>query len=85
MDRKKVLWVFALKHRDGIASFLKGHVSQREDVCGRINDFIVYLFILRGMIEEDRAHTRTVTESSKGMDFKISESPEFDRDVLPGD
>lgn len=53
LDRKMVLWVFAMKHRDGIASYLKGHVSQREDVRGRINDLIVYLLLLRGMIEDE--------------------------------
>lgn len=53
LDRKMVLWIFAMKHRDGIASFLKGHRSQREDIRGRINDLIVYLVLLRGMIEEE--------------------------------
>ena len=53
MDRKAVLWVYAMKHRDGIAAFIKGHKSQREDVRGRINDLIVYLCLLRGMVEED--------------------------------
>lgn len=48
-----VLWIFAMKHRDGIVAWLRGHRSQREDVRGRINDLIVYLFILRGMIEEE--------------------------------
>jgi hypothetical protein len=51
---EKVLWTYAIKHRDGIASWLRGHESQREDVTGRINDFIVYLCILRGMIEARR-------------------------------
>jgi hypothetical protein len=54
LDRKMILWIFAMKHRDGIASYLKGHQSQREDVRGRINDLIVYLLILRGMIEEEK-------------------------------
>lgn len=53
LDRKMVLWIFAMKHRDGITSFLKGHRSQREDVRGRINDLIVYLFLLRGMIDDE--------------------------------
>lgn len=52
LSREKVLWVFAMKHRDGIASYLKGHTSQREDVRGRINDLIVYLVLLRGMLDE---------------------------------
>lgn len=58
LPREKVLWVFAMKHRDGIASYLKGHTSQREDVRGRINDLIVYLVLLRGMIE-DQANALT--------------------------
>jgi len=53
LDRKKVLWVFAMKHRDGIASYLQGHTSQRENVRGRINDLIVYMCLLRGMIDEE--------------------------------
>ena len=53
MDRKMILWLYAMKHRDGIASYIKGHKSQREDVRGRINDFIVYLCLLRGMIDEE--------------------------------
>ena len=53
LDRKKILWVYAMKHRDGIASYIKGHKSQREDVRGRINDLIVYLCLLRGMIDEE--------------------------------
>ena len=52
IPREKVLWVYAMKHKDGIASHLNGHTSQREDVRGRINDLIVYLFLLRGMLDE---------------------------------
>jgi len=53
IDRKQVLWVYAMKHKDGIASFLKGHVSQREDVRGRINDLITYLLLLYTMVNEE--------------------------------
>ena len=52
-DRKKVLMTYMLKHIDGIAAFVKGHRSQREDVRGRITDCIVYLMLLWGMIEEE--------------------------------
>lgn len=51
LDRKYILWVFVKKHLDGIISFIRGHKSQREDVRGRINDAIVYLFLLRCMID----------------------------------
>lgn len=53
LKREEVLWVYAMKHRDGIASYIQGHTSQREDVRGRINDLIVYLFLLRGMVEQN--------------------------------
>ena len=52
-DRKKVLMTYMLKHIDGIAAYVKGHKSQREDVTGRITDCIVYLMLLWGMIEEE--------------------------------
>jgi NTP pyrophosphatase (non-canonical NTP hydrolase) len=56
ISRESVLWIDAMKHKDGIASYIRGHKSQREDVRGKINDLIVYLCILRGMIEESTAN-----------------------------
>ena len=53
VDRKKVLMTYMLKHVDGIAAYVKGHESQREDVTGRITDCIVYLMLLWAMIEEE--------------------------------
>ena len=50
-DKKMILWVYLMKHIDGICSYIKGHRSQREEVQGRLTDAIVYLFILWGMIE----------------------------------
>ena len=53
LDPKMVLWIYLMKHIDGIASHIKGHKSQREDVRGRLTDAIVYLCILWGMIEKE--------------------------------
>lgn len=53
IDRKLVLWTYLRKHIDGITSYLRGHVSQREDVRGRINDALVYLLLLRAMIDDE--------------------------------
>ena len=53
-NRQKVLMTYLLKHIDGIASFVNGYKSQREDVRGRITDAIVYLCLLWGMIEDDK-------------------------------
>ena len=52
-DQKMVLWIYLMKHIDGIAAHIKGHRSQREDVRGRLTDAIVYLCILWGMIESE--------------------------------
>ena len=51
--QEMVLWIYLMKHIDGIASYIKGHRSQREDVEGRLTDAIVYLCILWGMIAEE--------------------------------
>lgn len=55
MTREQVLIVYLLKHIDGITSYANGHKSQREDVRGRINDAIVYLFLLRAMVEDEKS------------------------------
>ena len=54
LSKEQVLWVYFMKHVDGIASYLNGHKSQREDVTGRLTDAIVYLCILWGMIESQK-------------------------------
>ena len=53
IDQKMVLWIYLMKHIDGIATYIKGHKSQRENVRGRLTDAIVYLCILWGMIAEE--------------------------------
>ena len=58
LDKKGVLWVYLMKHVDGVASYIKGHHSQREDVRGRMTDIIVYLSLLWGMIEEESAEEK---------------------------
>ena len=57
--QEKVLMVYLLKHIDGIIAYIDGHKSQRENVEGRITDAIVYLLLLRGMVENDRINKRT--------------------------
>ena len=50
----KVIMVYLLKHIDGINAHIDGHKSQRENVEGRIIDVIVYLFLLYGLITEEK-------------------------------
>lgn len=54
-SRETVLSIFANKHWRGIRAWIRGHKSQREDVRGRINDMIVYLTLLRAMLEAQEA------------------------------
>lgn len=61
LRREKVLLVYAVKHWDGITAHVNGHTSQREDVRGRINDLIVYLCLLRGMIDETQTDRANIT------------------------
>jgi hypothetical protein len=55
LTREQVLWVFFNKHKDGVASYINGHKSQREDVRGRIKDMMVYLVLLWGMVEDSES------------------------------
>lgn len=49
-----VLAVYALKHRDGILSWLRGRRNDlTEDVRGRIYDLQNYLDLLLAMVDED--------------------------------
>jgi len=59
---EEVLWVFFLKHVDGITAFILGHKDQRESIHGRIADARVYLALLDGMIADQEA-----TNSSKEL------------------
>ena len=66
IPREKVLWIYAMKHKDGIVSYLKGHKSQRESVHGRIKDLIVYLMLLDGMITDNESSTAIVDSRRRG-------------------
>jgi len=76
--QEMVLWIYLMKHIDGIASYIKGHVSQRENVKGRLTDAIVYLCMLWVMIEskeEMEALNRQQAEDvlKQGLQKKIKE------------
>lgn len=58
ISREQVLWIFVKKHLDGIKAYINGHKSQREPVQGRINDAIVYLILLRGMVDDNQEKDR---------------------------
>ena len=83
-DRKKVLMTYMLKHVDGIAAYVKGHKSQREDVRGRITDCIVYLMLLWGMIEEEDGTISRKTSDAPLRDVLKTISNENERISMEG-
>lgn len=70
LTREQVLLVYALKHWDGIVSYVNGHRSQREDIRGRIKDLRMYLALLWGMVDD-------------GSETEILLKPEPDS-IIPG-
>lgn len=48
-----VLWVYLGKHIDAIASYVRnGHVLSEEPITGRIDDAILYLILLRLLVDD---------------------------------
>lgn len=76
ISREKVLWVYVMKHRDGIAAYINGHTSQREDVRGRIKDHILYLILLWGMIDAQQdQHSWQTTVQLPTISATLSQTP----------
>lgn len=49
----QVGWVYAVKHLDSIASYMKtGQTFSSEQIRGRFVDLITYLTLIAGMVEE---------------------------------
>lgn len=80
ISREVVAMTYLEKHLDGIHAWLQGHKSQREDVRGRILDAIVYLCILRGMIEESETSFIPTTETG----YRIQNSTQNNDDDADG-
>lgn len=46
--------VYFLKHKDAISSYIRGEYNDSESIEGRIQDGINYLFLLYGLIKEEK-------------------------------
>jgi hypothetical protein len=68
ISREQVLWIFVKKHLDGIKAYINGHTSQREPIQGRINDAVVYLILLRGMVDDNETTSSTVQQINDRME-----------------
>jgi hypothetical protein len=54
LSREQVLLVYLMKHIDGIISSVNYDKDGGEGIHGRINDAIVYLELLQGMVHENK-------------------------------
>ena len=63
---EECIMVYLMKHIDGIVAHVKGHVSQREDVRGRMLDVIVYLTLLWGYLVKDENNEESPINSTEG-------------------
>lgn len=52
LTKEQVLAVYMNKHLDAINTYCKTGAVQSEPIEGRINDAILYLLLLRGMVAE---------------------------------
>ena len=63
MDAKKVLMVYLQKHMNSIKNYVKdGKEYSDESIEGRIHDAINYLFLLLGLITEDKTKQKKKDE-----------------------
>lgn len=67
---QKVLWVYLTKHLDSIRTYLRElDVKQSrplsEPIEGRIDDAILYLVLLKGLIQDDKEGSRLPAPSHK--------------------
>ena len=54
LPNTQIAWVYTMKHKDSIESYLRGGYKGTEPIRGRIVDLITYLTLIAGMIEESR-------------------------------
>ncbi len=67
ISREKVLFTYLMKHIRGIAAYINGHESQREDILGRVKDSVVYHGLLYSMIQDNRSKPVATQESDMAM------------------
>lgn len=76
LTREQILWVYGRKHIDGIASWIRGYKSQRENVRGRIKDLIMYMLILAAMEVDSQDRPAPDPTMEAAEDFALWEHVE---------
>lgn len=61
MTPEKVLMVYLNKHLDAVKSFVKTGKIYSEPIEGRIDDAILYLILLKGIVQDDQNRFASTT------------------------
>ncbi len=81
MSPEAVWFVYFAKHLDALTSYIRGEYSDSEPIKGRIQDMINYLFLLYGLIVEDKEMLKDCKD--KIVDCKYPPNYWRDPDDLP--
>ena len=72
-----VVWViFFNKHIDAIKSYVREGKTFSEHICGRIDDAILYLILLKAIVIEQQRGTMTRCAACAGSGHKHAADPE---------
>jgi hypothetical protein len=84
MDPERVLWVYLTKHLDAIRSYLRANCTLSEPIEGRIDDAILYLILLKGLIQERGSVPVGIPESLKVERGDDPNAPGLGKQPHPG-
>lgn len=61
----KVLYIFMNKHYNAIQSYVRERKVYSEPIEGRIDDMILYLLLLKGMIKEKESRDKLISDKPR--------------------
>lgn len=84
---EKILMVYLNKHLDSIKSFVKTGKVLSEPIEGRIDDAILYLILLKGIVQDDQSRFcqptgRTLSGQIHPMSRQFQESGNVDDQII---
>lgn len=75
LTKYQVWGVYAGKHWDAVSSFIRNGQVESEPIEARINDLLVYLLLLRGLIEEDKDFCSCKAVQAHGQPWEMHRDP----------
>lgn len=79
LDSKKVWAVYAGKHWDAVMAFIKTGKAESEAIQGRFDDLHNYLYLLEGLMQDER---NAELPAGSNKEFTLQKSKEFQETVV---